>query len=542
MNKLIQGLLLFLVTGIIGCAGSSPQTKMPGVSRIDGATTEIISKENPINGIRPYRNIVVGSFEASDEYQHYYPDALTQFRVALISDLKNNNLFDKVMDGHDGEAPENALQVSGKVLSMRIASTGARILGGAFAGSSNMNIYLKLTDVSTTETVHEKIIATCNNAFAAGWSGGASDKSMPIDMAKIISKYLCIILASSRNADPSASNSSFSAQRDYQIEQDKRVSASIQSNVADVKALQEKLQMLQRQNEMANQEMARLKEKQRSLGMTEMEKGSKAASAEFEPLSPVAQKEIEKKKALQAKLMGLQKENEKANCELAALREKQKILDAIIAEKKAEEVKRKTEMLKLKKEAEKAEKAAAERKKAEDLKRKKEAGAREKADPERQKTAQSEIRETIMAMQATLAKEAEKQKALEEELRLMRMEKEAQSKTLSRKSPKKFPSTLILKGNVPDTSVYIDKRTSAAQTNAFTYRGTIPFETQALSPGKYVIRLSKHGYEDVVEVIEIISGEPVEMHFRMKPVPPKENFDEKLQVPDWNREDADMGA
>jgi hypothetical protein len=197
MNKFIQGLLLFLVTGIIGCAGSSPKTEtaavMPGVSRIDNATVEIVSKEHPIS-IGPYKNIVVGSFEASDEYQRDYPDALTQFRIALISDLKNKNVFDKIMDGHDGEVPEKTLQVSGKVLSMRITSSSARIWGGALAGSSNMDIYLKLTDASTGKTLHEKIIATSNNAFGAAWSGGSSDKSMPIDLAKILSEYLCIIL------------------------------------------------------------------------------------------------------------------------------------------------------------------------------------------------------------------------------------------------------------------------------------------------------------------------------------------------------------
>lgn len=55
-----------------------------------------------------------------------YPEAIRQFRVALISDLKGKNLFDKVTDGAEGKASKNTVQVSGKVLSMRIASSSAR--------------------------------------------------------------------------------------------------------------------------------------------------------------------------------------------------------------------------------------------------------------------------------------------------------------------------------------------------------------------------------------------------------------------------------
>ncbi len=199
MGKLMQGLLLFLVVGMIGCAGGSSQTaqkaSMPGVSRIDNATVEVVSKEQPLVGIGQYKNITVGNFEIPAEYQQDYPEAIRQFRVALISDLNGKNLFDKVTDGAEGKASKNTVQVSGKVLSMRIASTSARFWGGAMAGSSYIEVYLKLTDASTGKTVHEKVIATSNNAFGASWNMGSSDQSIPTDMAKIISEYLSAVLA-----------------------------------------------------------------------------------------------------------------------------------------------------------------------------------------------------------------------------------------------------------------------------------------------------------------------------------------------------------
>ena len=81
---------------------------------------------------------------------------------------------------------------------MRIAGGSARFWGGALAGTSFMNIYIKLTDTSTQEIIHQKIITTQGNPYAAAWSFGASDRNLPYDMGNIVGEYLFTIIPSSQ--------------------------------------------------------------------------------------------------------------------------------------------------------------------------------------------------------------------------------------------------------------------------------------------------------------------------------------------------------
>lgn len=192
-----MGLATLIALSIIGCAGG-PQTneteQMPGIERIDGATIELVKKEKTVPGDSLYANIVIGSFDASDEYKQDYKDGLTKFRSALISDLHNKNKFARVIDGSDSSSSGNTVKVTGKIISMRITSSSARFWGGTFAGASFMDIYLRLTDAVTGKVIKEKIIATYNNAMGAAWTSGSSDRSMPMDMGEIISEYLCTVI------------------------------------------------------------------------------------------------------------------------------------------------------------------------------------------------------------------------------------------------------------------------------------------------------------------------------------------------------------
>jgi hypothetical protein len=65
--------------------------------------------------------------------------------------------------------------------------------GGAFAGSSEMILKMKLIDASTGVVVREKELSTSNNLWAASWSGGSSDRSLPIDLGRMVADYLVSI-------------------------------------------------------------------------------------------------------------------------------------------------------------------------------------------------------------------------------------------------------------------------------------------------------------------------------------------------------------
>lgn len=188
LHQLIKGFILFVMVVLVG-AFAAVLAQDSSVGRIEGATVDMVSKEAKVAG-GPYYTVSVVPFEASDSLLKDYNDPILHFRVALVSDLRSRGKFAKVIDGN---APA-ALKVTGKVMSMRITSSAARIWGGALAGSSFMEIYVKATDGRTGKVVAEKIIATNNNAMGAAWSGGGSDKSMPMDMAQIIGAYLCAVI------------------------------------------------------------------------------------------------------------------------------------------------------------------------------------------------------------------------------------------------------------------------------------------------------------------------------------------------------------
>jgi len=90
----------------------------------------------------------------------------------------------------EGAHPEGALLVQSKITDMRIVGGVARILVGAWAGNSYMNIDVKLIEAATHEIVREKTISSANNAWAAAWTSGSSDRSLPTDMGKIIALYV----------------------------------------------------------------------------------------------------------------------------------------------------------------------------------------------------------------------------------------------------------------------------------------------------------------------------------------------------------------
>ena len=190
-------LLVLISLAFAGCAGNTQVAatdQMQGVERIDGATIELAKKERSLDGVGAYENIRVEPPEASAEFKQAYSLELKMFYAALLNDLRTKRIFKKVLDGTTPAQAGKTVIVSGKIIDMRIASSTARIWGGALAGSSFMDVYIKMTDAATQKTIKEKVIATHNNAFGAAWSGGSSDKTMPVDMGQIVGAYLSAVI------------------------------------------------------------------------------------------------------------------------------------------------------------------------------------------------------------------------------------------------------------------------------------------------------------------------------------------------------------
>ncbi|MFO7708994.1 MAG: DUF4410 domain-containing protein [Desulfobacterales bacterium] len=140
---------------------------------------------------KPYRVIVVEEFETTAEVAKDYPHGTRECQANTVWALEAKKLYQAVESGRAAAARrDGTLVVKAKVTDMRIVSGAARIWGGAFAGSSFMEVDLTLIDAATNATVRTKKLSSANNPWAAAWVGGSSDHSLPADMGKIVAEYV----------------------------------------------------------------------------------------------------------------------------------------------------------------------------------------------------------------------------------------------------------------------------------------------------------------------------------------------------------------
>jgi hypothetical protein len=175
-----------LAAVLAACGGQSQGTQSE-----TPATAEPFANDAPLDAA--YTSIVVAPFDASDEVKENYSDDLDKSHSALMAALIKQGRFQQVGKSLKG-SPDGCLIVETEVPEMRIVSGAARFWGGAFAGSSNMVMNLKLVDAKTQTVVREKHLESGNNAFAAAWTYGSSDRSLPTDMGNIVASYLAKVV------------------------------------------------------------------------------------------------------------------------------------------------------------------------------------------------------------------------------------------------------------------------------------------------------------------------------------------------------------
>jgi hypothetical protein len=184
--------LLVALFSITACAGQ--QAKPSGQAETKSANGQaVVHQEPPLS--KHYSHIVVAEFTATPQIMKDYREALDDSLKNLVWSLENNKAFKSVARSKSGmKYPRGSLLVQTTVSDMRLVSNAARIWGGAFAGKSYMNLDVKLIDATTQSVVREKHLSSSNNAWAAAWVGGSSDRSLPSDMGKIVAAYIDSIL------------------------------------------------------------------------------------------------------------------------------------------------------------------------------------------------------------------------------------------------------------------------------------------------------------------------------------------------------------
>lgn len=196
--RMIGVLALSLI--LCSCAGKQQATEttpkqqeVANVSRIEGASIETLKKEPRVSSA--YENIVLNPTQTNAQLNTDYPDVASQLQASALAYLKDKKMYSRVEGGllKGSSLKGSTLIADTKIIDMRIVSEGARMWGGVMAGSSYIEVHLKLTDASSKKVIHEKVIATNYNAFASTYGPG-SEKSLAVDMGKIIGEYLSVVV------------------------------------------------------------------------------------------------------------------------------------------------------------------------------------------------------------------------------------------------------------------------------------------------------------------------------------------------------------
>ena len=181
--------LLFIFSACGGGKAVKSDTAAPAAS--SAAASTAASKEAPLG--KRYDRIVFQKFEFDPKIEADYPGAVAECENSALEATIAKKIFGSVEKEKTGVKYTDVLLVKTRITNLRIVSTAARMWGGAFAGSSDMSLQMKLIDASTGALVRETELSTNNNPWAAAWMWGSSDRSLPSDLGKIVAEYMATI-------------------------------------------------------------------------------------------------------------------------------------------------------------------------------------------------------------------------------------------------------------------------------------------------------------------------------------------------------------
>jgi hypothetical protein len=179
--------VFILLTACAGGGGAQKAETQPQAASQPEAADPPLAKK--------YTDVVVFDLEMAPQVKQDYPDAARECQANVITALQMQNAFNSVAPHRPGKTyAGGALLIKAQIKDMRQVSTGARIWGGAFAGSSYINLDVRFIDGGTNMEVRKKEMNSSTNAWAAAWTSGSSDRSLPADMGKIIADYVMAVV------------------------------------------------------------------------------------------------------------------------------------------------------------------------------------------------------------------------------------------------------------------------------------------------------------------------------------------------------------
>lgn len=178
MNKFAVVILVLLA----GCAANPEKLQDVGVAEASRMT-------KPSKPLASFASYEIRPMTLSDQVRG------EQGRVdqAAILEQKISRILEPLFGNWSrSEAPERSgtLYVATHLVSLRIVSGGARFWAGGFAGDSQIDLDLTLTDSGTGEIIAKSRVARGAGGIAGAWSIGKSDRNLHDYIAAIVYEYL----------------------------------------------------------------------------------------------------------------------------------------------------------------------------------------------------------------------------------------------------------------------------------------------------------------------------------------------------------------
>lgn len=188
--------ILFLFSACVGGKQSNSATKAaPENEKIELGAIEDVQAATVLKA--RYDNIIIRNFTSSSQIQTDYPNSIQECETQIIKQLKNKKTYKNVTSSSKQLSGKSAV-VDLKIVDMRITSGAARLWGGAFAGSSFMDILVEVRNAGNEKIIYQQVLTTSNNAWAASYNGGSSDTSLPADFGTLIGEYLSKLIPASK--------------------------------------------------------------------------------------------------------------------------------------------------------------------------------------------------------------------------------------------------------------------------------------------------------------------------------------------------------
>ena len=199
----VFALLSACVSGGGGQSSTISQEEAPveremvdGVEKIELGSIEEMPKVDKV--AVGYKALLIENIVSSEQVKTDYPTAGDDCKTHILKQLNEKKNYLSVTGDTAKKVKEKSVEISLEILDMRITSSTARMFGGAFVGSSFMDVLITFTDTANAKVIHKKVLSTSNNAWAASYSGGSSDQSLPADFGMLIGEYISTVVPAAK--------------------------------------------------------------------------------------------------------------------------------------------------------------------------------------------------------------------------------------------------------------------------------------------------------------------------------------------------------